>query len=867
MSKAAIEVRVDDEIVPQVISYSAVEDSTPIDPSDTTGGYGQVTVQLDDRPEALTWGGRSLELRDGSEGVTVGTIRGRSGNGAAATIVADSRIAQLAVRRTAAPFNGTLGQALRYYLELCNVTGGIVVNSKLESIPVVLPGWRDFVYDQIKRLGTVYGFETSLVSANIVFRPVRTWTTIDYRDSEVSWTQDESNLAQFVRGYFYNNTWRENALAYPPGGWNNKVTVYSVDAGGTTEAELEINASLVSVQQPECVSSVDASYSASSVYTVSGNDGLPIPPAQWIAGGGSVSVEIGEDTKTLKLTIIGARDTEYAPYSIAMASGTSNEYSSLRVVGTGVFSDRQMLELPANTNVDLAPNEVGATVEIEAFATRDDLYHALLRTASRYATPRQTINVTTRGINRVGDSGSAAYPTIATVKKLYPGATIAELAALLGPKISDWNNSLYAAVRSEFVNQAFGNIAGSRRLYRDSWYRVRSATKDATKTVYQAERDNVISDVFYGGETIAQWNARWAGRRIADVNAAPLAGAPQRDGASRMEGRPLYTSGDSFGQIIAPATTSWPLELQRDYGMVLNNQNVSSSFDRDVAIRMISNPPMFGSDGFVDLNGGVNPANRFGNNANIRLTEKEALKLAILLACADARLEHTEATFTGTWGDYTNPALSGGTGRTSDVAGSTCTWLPPAGDYFAAAFTLRQGVPATGSTGTWTSAGSTLLAARTTAVPTTVLEGSSFSQSAQNFVPWTVAAPNLSGSQEVRVTAPGSAITTVDALWHIADAPPMVVVILPGYTNPAGAFYTPDATIDLYRSDRLAAVAEVKAAFPRLARRIVVVDPIAYGWNPLIHTIGDGLHPNNSGHALIALAVRLAVGQAISSSS
>lgn len=335
------------------------------------------------------------------------------------------------------------------------------------------------------------------------------------------------------------------------------------------------------------------------------------------------------------------------------------------------------------------------------------------------------------------------------------------------------------------------------------------------------------------------------------------------DDAAAMNERKLYTGGDSFGQIIAPATTSWPLELADDRDMDLNNQNVSSSFDRDVAMRMNPAPPMLSGNDFIVLNGGVNPAHIYGTDGLTRQAEKAALMSAILLAVAGSKLEHNVAGETGTWTDYVNEALSGGSGRTSVVPESTLQWTPTWGDYFALAFTYRAAVGATGNSGEWKIGSNVLLAARTTAPPQTPLEASAFSQSARNFVPWPVMAPSLDGSNAVRLTAKGPGITTADALWKIADNPPVVAVLIPGYTNPAGSLFTPNATIDVYRGDRLAAIAEITKTYPRLRGRVIPVDPMLFGWNPLIHTTGDGLHPNNDGHKLLALAVQRTVARAL----
>ena len=184
--------------------------------------------------------------------------------------------------------------------------------------------------------------------------------------------------------------------------------------------------------------------------------------------------------------------------------------------------EEETMTLPACLDPDLAPDEVGTTVENEFFQTKEQLYHALLWSAARFTSARQTINVTTKGVNRRGDSGSAVYPTIGDVDAMYPGATIDSIYQELGPTIADWNETLFATVRDDFENQAFGNVAGARVIEGDSWYRIRSATINAGSVQYTAEQDNTIEDVYYTGETIGEWNNRWAGKTIEDVNIAPL---------------------------------------------------------------------------------------------------------------------------------------------------------------------------------------------------------------------------------------------------------------------------------------------------------------------------------------------------------
>lgn len=515
------DVKIGGENYYNVGGYSVVEDATPLDPSDLTGGFGQITVALPDRIAVRRTMGKELSLTDGSLGQIVGTVRNLKGDLSAGEVVANSRLGQLAVERTIQPFVGLLGDALEYYLSLCGITTGIVVEPTVASVSVKLPGGRFFVYDQIEKLGAAYGFETSLVSSNVVFRRPQQRVAAAYRDASTDWSLSQDQFAQTVQGYYY-NTSAGTQIAYPVHGEVDEVSPYQVDSGSVREDEIRLDASLSSVEQPVAVGSVSRYDTSLSVYTVVDNADQIVSPAQWVGNGGRVEVTIGEDTRTLKIKIVAASLPARGPFRIAMPLGENEYFSSLRIRGTGVFWQQELMTLYIHDDVDLAPDEVGTLVDSEYMETADQLYHRLLRTAARYGTDRQTIRVTSGGVNRLGDSGSAEYPTIGDVELMFPGATIGSIATELGPTIADWNAELFESVRSDFKNQAFGNVAGARVLDEGSYYRIRTATITPQSVTYEAERDNTISDVYHVGETIADWNARWADRTIRDVNIAPL---------------------------------------------------------------------------------------------------------------------------------------------------------------------------------------------------------------------------------------------------------------------------------------------------------------------------------------------------------
>lgn len=524
----------------KLLGYSVVEDSSPVDISDTTGGTGQTTISLEEDPATRGWMNDRLELQDQALGVTRGTIRSMSAADSKATVTADGLLALASVEKTAQPFIGTLGDALRYYFGLVGIKNdsqnGIVIDSTLENVAVALPGWREEVWLQVnKRLAPVYGFEVALVSNNVVVRKLRQRIAQTYRDVSTGWSLDSSESARTVEVFYYNNTSRTNYIAYPDGGWNPDVDIFQADANETVVYEVELSSSLSSVQQPVAVDSVARAYTASSVYAVAGGDGLPITAAQWTARGGRLTVEIIENTKTLRITIRGASDAIYAPYRIAMSTGPSDWYSSLRIVGTGVFQSKQSVVLPTAVDFRRVTDESAPSVEDNEFIrTLTNAYDLGVWAAARYAGPKQTISVTSGGIAALDENNSYNYPTIADFNAAMISPTtglpllISDFNAIwAGQTIKSFNAFWTAAAKDEFSNQAFGNVVGSRLRKHDHFWRIRSSTITESQISYTAERDTTIRDFndVWGagaGATIADFNLQWAGKLLSDFTLAPL---------------------------------------------------------------------------------------------------------------------------------------------------------------------------------------------------------------------------------------------------------------------------------------------------------------------------------------------------------
>src|SRR4051812_29048195 len=98
-------------------TYSVDEESTPIDPSDTSGAFGSFQFGVIATSTTQFAGDKTAQIEDDFLGTTEGTITilGDANIGEVATITADSRLGQLYVDRTIAPFTGRFEDALLYY--------------------------------------------------------------------------------------------------------------------------------------------------------------------------------------------------------------------------------------------------------------------------------------------------------------------------------------------------------------------------------------------------------------------------------------------------------------------------------------------------------------------------------------------------------------------------------------------------------------------------------------------------------------------------------------------------------------------------------------------------------------------------------
>lgn len=515
-----------------LISYTADEESTPLDPADTSGGYGQLKFDAIEDPapdgSALLLNDM-VTLVDGSNGSTMGVVSGVDMTDGIVTITADSRLGLLRARAQAQPYSGTLGGAFTYYLALVGLTDGLAVDASIASAPVSFPGWYGEVYLYLKQMCAAFEVEMSLASNNVVLRPVRTRIVQNLRDTARSWSISNGSLAQNIEIYYYSNTQRTSYLAYPPNVYTDSPAIGPLDSGQLMTLNVELSASLSSVNQPVAVSSVDMlTTGPSSLYTVLDRENNIVDPTWWNDNGGSVTVTLGADTRSLDITVIGANDQDglTAPYRIAQIGDDGQPQNTLKITGTGVFFGKELLTIPTGADPARTAQDVGATIDSEFISTRSQAYTAGMKTAGAYAAATQTVDISATVINRRNERGEVTYPTFDFFNDdLGSTATFSQFSTTwTGQTFNDFGAYYLAQVIGNFENQAFGNAAGARVLFREAWYRVRKAQVTPSLISYSAERDTLVSDfnTVWSGSTFAQFNTRWSGKTFEDMAVIPL---------------------------------------------------------------------------------------------------------------------------------------------------------------------------------------------------------------------------------------------------------------------------------------------------------------------------------------------------------
>lgn len=473
--------------------YSVSEEATPRKAGDSSGAVGEFSFDAVATSDTSLLHGSDVLLSDGLSMGVRGKVASVSENDGFATISAQSPLSALVAERQIPPFHGTLQDALREVLGLVGIPPTQVHVNGIPNEIVAFPGGLQDVWQWVKDICVVHGLYLSVATptssgqSNFLFNADNSATDLlmDWSASK-GLNISEGQIAQKVEVKFYNNTYAENALVYPPGGWDEDVQVHQVGAGDVLEVDLELGASLLSFKQPIMVSSVAANYEGpNSVYAIAGNDGLPVPAAMWREAGGKLELELDETTTRLKMTLTGPQGSwaeNYGPFRVAMAAdaGGSSTYSSLRIVGTGVLFEESSVVVPTGVAPDDSVQEVGITIENRAIANLDQAYRAAHQAATLYS-----------GLT-IDRPGSISVATDAG------GGTLAQ--------------------------HGFASIVSARVRDEHAYYRVKSSARGPIGVEFTAEPDTRFSDfnAAHAGKTFADFNAEYAGWTFRDQAIQPL---------------------------------------------------------------------------------------------------------------------------------------------------------------------------------------------------------------------------------------------------------------------------------------------------------------------------------------------------------
>ena len=514
-------------------SISVTEDASPTCFTDSSPGVGGFTISAPAIPgiggtDSLR--GQVVDIYDPRAGVQRGIVDSvDTADEFSVRVEASSELIKTVVTRTMAPFTGTLGGALRYYLGACGVTGGIEVESWIEGVSVDLPFWRGDVWTQLKKLMALYGFELAYVAGAVIARGLRTRLVDTGYVSSMSRSLPRTGGAMLVKVAYYSNEWATGRTMYPMADQNIlDRQIIQVDAGEEVTQNVPVSAWVSSVIQPKHVMNLaEALEDGTSAYSVVDKDGVSVSPSDWRNGGGSVVYNIGDDGQSVDVIVNGMSTSQRAPYRIASTSGdTTYQYASFSIAGNGVFFTRDEVTLQTGAPDQSGPIDDVVSIDDPLVSTVAQAWGVAIQAATRDSGALQQITVVTPHVTRSTVDGLTMYPTIAEYNAILGTTkTIAQFNAEVGNKtIAQFNKELAQIKAGSFENQAFGGMAGARYWHQGTVYRMTRVNITSDQFSWDGEDDSLVSDfnATYGNLTIAEFNARVGDRTLAEFSIAPL---------------------------------------------------------------------------------------------------------------------------------------------------------------------------------------------------------------------------------------------------------------------------------------------------------------------------------------------------------
>ena len=477
-----------------VIGYSYNEGATPLIPGDESGAIGEVSIDVMDyfNSSMLLYKDEFI-LQDNFHGGVSGVVEQLSGSNDVISMGGRSILSYLNTDAILPPQHDTIGNIMEAIFNQVGISGNIILDAALSPDTINVPGYEGDVWVYVKRLCSAYEVEVTVIKNYIVVRPSRERTVDSTNLIEKSWQIQDVTLAQEFDVAYYNYSQEEDFLVYPEGGWTPEVQVYSVGSNETTVFEIPIEFYLTDINQPTVQDSVAKDYDGpASFYSVSGNDGLPIPASQWTAFGGDMSFAIKGDGSVIEVTLTGMDFPSLAPFTIGLNDG-STSYSTLRITGSGMDYNRQVYTEKTGLKASDTPIVNGGEIDNPAIDTLEDAKRYALFARRLYSLPTQTFSTSSREFPRLsGSVPPVLYPTFSEYDASTPaGYTFSNFNDDYGGlSFDEWNVALGNAVA-----QGFGQVSGAKIQLDDAMYRVRNVTITPDTISIDAEYDTLFSDL------------------------------------------------------------------------------------------------------------------------------------------------------------------------------------------------------------------------------------------------------------------------------------------------------------------------------------------------------------------------------------
>lgn len=333
------------------------------------------------------------------------------------------------------------------------------------------------MWDYLQQACSAYEYELTVVNDEITAMPIAE-RMIDITNKTVPTISPTMTLSGRSIDIVYSNA--ENIIdeeIYSARADNNRII--SVNANETITVTVPISGTPTIVNLPyRGVTPVNGP----GEYTIIQADGTQVPQSAWSNYGGRVKVDISSTAvNALDITLVGpnvsdgvfggANPTYVGPFKLAYSSG-STEYAALSIIGTGIKTNPQTLNLDTGSDRTKVFQDVAKTITNVFINTKEQAYDRGIWVSSDTSGPRVTL--------------SATIP-------------VSEI-------------------------EGFGLAVGSRVWYRDSIYRITEATIGNLAVSFNAVRHVTAEDfdLVWAGGLVGEHDETWYGFDASDHSIAPL---------------------------------------------------------------------------------------------------------------------------------------------------------------------------------------------------------------------------------------------------------------------------------------------------------------------------------------------------------